>query len=169
MKPDSSETVNCHFNIRKQKQIPSFKNLLVCSILVTSWNVSILERKKKPMKVLNRLFIFSNLLGLPSFRWFQQGSNPYTGAPDWIYKGGYFDRRYSHLPDIYWFGWEDWKSLEIDPFLSFTQSISSLLLKLFSYFSLECEIHMNSFWTKPLHEFYSLLESGNSLWMDLFI
>ncbi|KTG07463.1 hypothetical protein cypCar_00009820 [Cyprinus carpio] len=33
--------------------------------------------------------------------WFQQGKNPYTGASDWIYKGGYFDRRYPHLPDIY--------------------------------------------------------------------
>uniref|UniRef100_A0A8C2E2T1 Oxysterol-binding protein n=2 Tax=Cyprinus carpio TaxID=7962 RepID=A0A8C2E2T1_CYPCA len=36
-----------------------------------------------------------------STRWFQQGKNPYTGASDWIYKGGYFDRRYPHLPDIY--------------------------------------------------------------------
>uniref|UniRef100_A0A8C2EM54 Oxysterol-binding protein n=1 Tax=Cyprinus carpio TaxID=7962 RepID=A0A8C2EM54_CYPCA len=36
-----------------------------------------------------------------SARWFQQGNNRYTGAADWIYKGGYFDRRYSDLPDIY--------------------------------------------------------------------
>ncbi|XP_059396893.1 oxysterol-binding protein-related protein 2-like [Carassius carassius] len=36
-----------------------------------------------------------------STRWFQQGNNRYTGAADWIYKGGYFDRRYSDLPDIY--------------------------------------------------------------------
>ncbi|KAI5095697.1 oxysterol-binding protein-related protein 2 isoform X1, partial [Silurus meridionalis] len=36
-----------------------------------------------------------------SNRWFQQGTNPYTGTSDWIYKGGYFDRKYSKLPDIY--------------------------------------------------------------------
>uniref|UniRef100_A0A8C1XV40 Oxysterol-binding protein n=1 Tax=Cyprinus carpio TaxID=7962 RepID=A0A8C1XV40_CYPCA len=34
-------------------------------------------------------------------RWFHQGPNPYTGAPDWLYTGGYWDRNYSHLPDIY--------------------------------------------------------------------
>lgn len=27
MKPDSSDTANCNFNILKQKEIPSFKNL----------------------------------------------------------------------------------------------------------------------------------------------
>lgn len=36
------------------------------------------------------------------FRWFQQGTNPYTRTSDWIYTGGYFDRKYSDLPDIYW-------------------------------------------------------------------
>lgn len=35
-------------------------------------------------------------------RWFHQGPNPYTGAPDWLYTGGYWDRNHSHLPDIYW-------------------------------------------------------------------
>uniref|UniRef100_A0A671M2Q8 Oxysterol-binding protein n=1 Tax=Sinocyclocheilus anshuiensis TaxID=1608454 RepID=A0A671M2Q8_9TELE len=34
-------------------------------------------------------------------RWFHQGPNPYTGAPDWLYTGGYWNRNYSHLPDIY--------------------------------------------------------------------
>ncbi|KAG7323610.1 hypothetical protein KOW79_013312 [Hemibagrus wyckioides] len=36
-----------------------------------------------------------------STRWFQQGTNPYTRTSDWIYRGGYFDRKYSDLPDIY--------------------------------------------------------------------
>ncbi|XP_076874531.1 oxysterol-binding protein-related protein 2 isoform X2 [Brachyhypopomus gauderio] len=36
-----------------------------------------------------------------STRWFQQGMNPHTGTADWIYTGGYFDRKYSRLPDIY--------------------------------------------------------------------
>uniref|UniRef100_A0A4W4HAE4 Oxysterol-binding protein n=1 Tax=Electrophorus electricus TaxID=8005 RepID=A0A4W4HAE4_ELEEL len=36
-----------------------------------------------------------------STRWFQQGPNSYTRTADWIYTGGYFDRKYSHLPDIY--------------------------------------------------------------------
>ncbi|XP_013857236.1 oxysterol-binding protein-related protein 2 [Austrofundulus limnaeus] len=34
-------------------------------------------------------------------RWFQMGTNPYTGSQDWIYSGGYFDRNYQNLPDIY--------------------------------------------------------------------
>ncbi|XP_028309421.1 oxysterol-binding protein-related protein 2-like isoform X2 [Gouania willdenowi] len=34
-------------------------------------------------------------------RWFHQGSSPHTGAEDWLYSGGYFDRNYSHCPDIY--------------------------------------------------------------------
>ncbi|XP_058418339.1 oxysterol-binding protein-related protein 2 isoform X3 [Diceros bicornis minor] len=34
-------------------------------------------------------------------RWFHQGSNPYTGTPDWLYTGGYFERDYSGCPDIY--------------------------------------------------------------------
>lgn len=37
-----------------------------------------------------------------SFRWFQLGTNPYTGSQDWIYSGGYFNRNYQDLPDIYW-------------------------------------------------------------------
>uniref|UniRef100_A0A8C8JD18 Oxysterol-binding protein n=1 Tax=Oncorhynchus tshawytscha TaxID=74940 RepID=A0A8C8JD18_ONCTS len=36
-----------------------------------------------------------------STRWFQSGTNPYTSSQDWLYKGGYFDRKYSDLPDIY--------------------------------------------------------------------
>ncbi|KAM7412321.1 hypothetical protein PAMA_022005 [Pampus argenteus] len=36
-----------------------------------------------------------------STRWFQMGSNPYTGSQDWIYSGGYFNRNYQDLPDIY--------------------------------------------------------------------
>lgn len=34
-------------------------------------------------------------------RWFHQGSNPHTGAPDWLYAGGYFERNFSRCPDIY--------------------------------------------------------------------
>ncbi|XP_026359648.1 oxysterol-binding protein-related protein 2 isoform X6 [Ursus arctos] len=34
-------------------------------------------------------------------RWFQQGSNPHTGTPDWLYTGGYFERNFSRCPDIY--------------------------------------------------------------------
>lgn len=34
-------------------------------------------------------------------RWFRLGTNPYTGAEDWLYKGGYYDRNYTDLPDIY--------------------------------------------------------------------
>ncbi|XP_043840002.1 oxysterol-binding protein-related protein 2 isoform X3 [Dromiciops gliroides] len=34
-------------------------------------------------------------------RWFYQGINPYTGASDWLYSGGYFDRNFSDCPDIY--------------------------------------------------------------------
>lgn len=36
-----------------------------------------------------------------STRWFQSGTNPFTGSQDWIYIGGYFDRKYSDCPDIY--------------------------------------------------------------------
>jgi len=114
-------------------------------------------------------FYFHNLFGLPSFRWFQQGNNPYTGAADWIFKGGYFDRKYSDLPNIYWLGWENWERLEIHPLLSFTQSISSPLLKLFLMFSFSfVSEKVNSFRTKPLHKISSL-ESGNSAWIYLFI
>ncbi|XP_061834150.2 oxysterol-binding protein-related protein 1 isoform X2 [Nerophis lumbriciformis] len=34
-------------------------------------------------------------------RWFQQGSNPHTASQDWLFTGGYWDREYAHLPDIY--------------------------------------------------------------------
>uniref|UniRef100_A0A3Q2SNG3 Oxysterol-binding protein n=1 Tax=Fundulus heteroclitus TaxID=8078 RepID=A0A3Q2SNG3_FUNHE len=34
-------------------------------------------------------------------RWFQQGPNPHTRSQDWLFSGGYWDRNYSQLPDIY--------------------------------------------------------------------
>ncbi|XP_074523639.1 oxysterol-binding protein-related protein 1 isoform X1 [Halichoeres trimaculatus] len=34
-------------------------------------------------------------------RWFQQGQNPHTSSQDWLFSGGYWDRKYSTLPDIY--------------------------------------------------------------------
>nr|XP_057923605.1 oxysterol-binding protein-related protein 1-like isoform X2 [Doryrhamphus excisus] len=34
-------------------------------------------------------------------RWFQQGPNPHTKAQDWLCLKGYWDRKYSQLPDIY--------------------------------------------------------------------
>ncbi|KAK5863254.1 hypothetical protein PBY51_000299 [Eleginops maclovinus] len=34
-------------------------------------------------------------------RWFQMGTNPYTNASAWLYTGGYFNRNYQDLPDIY--------------------------------------------------------------------
>lgn len=34
-------------------------------------------------------------------RWFQLGTNPHTGAEDWLYTGGYFDRNYTDCPNIY--------------------------------------------------------------------
>ncbi|XP_077369536.1 oxysterol-binding protein-related protein 2-like [Festucalex cinctus] len=34
-------------------------------------------------------------------RWFQLGANPHTGAEDWLYKGGYFDRNFADCPNIY--------------------------------------------------------------------
>ncbi|XP_061878640.1 oxysterol-binding protein-related protein 1-like isoform X2 [Entelurus aequoreus] len=34
-------------------------------------------------------------------RWFQQGANPHNKGQDWLYLKGYWDRRYSQLPDIY--------------------------------------------------------------------
>ena len=39
---------------------------------------------------------------LNTSRWFQQGTNPYTGSQDWLYTGGYFNRNYTALPNIYW-------------------------------------------------------------------
>ncbi|XP_029356904.1 oxysterol-binding protein-related protein 1 isoform X2 [Echeneis naucrates] len=34
-------------------------------------------------------------------RWFQQGQNPHNCSQDWLFSGGYWDRKYSQLPDIY--------------------------------------------------------------------
>ncbi|XP_071569289.1 oxysterol-binding protein-related protein 2 isoform X1 [Temnothorax longispinosus] len=34
-------------------------------------------------------------------RWFQSGTNPYTGQEDWIYLGGYWDRNYTDVEDIF--------------------------------------------------------------------
>lgn len=34
-------------------------------------------------------------------KWFQQGQNPHTNSQDWLFTGGYWDRKYSQLPDIY--------------------------------------------------------------------
>ncbi|CAJ1072335.1 oxysterol-binding protein-related protein 1-like isoform X1 [Xyrichtys novacula] len=34
-------------------------------------------------------------------RWFQQGPNPHNKAQDWLYLKGYWDRNYTHMPDIY--------------------------------------------------------------------
>ncbi|KAM9849156.1 oxysterol-binding protein-related protein 1 isoform 2-T2 [Aulostomus maculatus] len=34
-------------------------------------------------------------------RWFQQGPNPHNSSQDWLFSGGYWDRKYSQLPDIY--------------------------------------------------------------------
>ncbi|XP_038124407.1 oxysterol-binding protein-related protein 1 isoform X3 [Cyprinodon tularosa] len=34
-------------------------------------------------------------------KWFQQGPNPHTSSQDWLFAGGYWDRNYSQLPDIY--------------------------------------------------------------------
>ncbi|XP_040049277.1 oxysterol-binding protein-related protein 2 [Gasterosteus aculeatus] len=34
-------------------------------------------------------------------RWFQMGTNPYTNSQGWLYSGGYFNRKYQHMPEIY--------------------------------------------------------------------
>ncbi|XP_023289422.1 oxysterol-binding protein-related protein 2-like [Orussus abietinus] len=34
-------------------------------------------------------------------RWFYFGTNPYSGQEDWLYKGGYWDRNYSEIEDIF--------------------------------------------------------------------
>ncbi|KAM7410352.1 hypothetical protein PAMA_001678 [Pampus argenteus] len=34
-------------------------------------------------------------------RWFHQGPNPHNSSQDWLFTGGYWDRKYSQLPDIY--------------------------------------------------------------------
>ena len=34
-------------------------------------------------------------------RWFRNEINPYTGQEDWLYQGGYWDRNYSDVEDIF--------------------------------------------------------------------
>ncbi|XP_040294635.1 oxysterol-binding protein-related protein 2 [Bufo bufo] len=34
-------------------------------------------------------------------RWFAQATNPHTKTSDWLYTGGYFDRKFTDCPDIY--------------------------------------------------------------------
>ncbi|XP_019734742.1 oxysterol-binding protein-related protein 2-like isoform X3 [Hippocampus comes] len=34
-------------------------------------------------------------------RWFQQGANPHNKAQGWLYTKGYWDRKFTQLPDIY--------------------------------------------------------------------
>ncbi|XP_029001379.1 oxysterol-binding protein-related protein 1 isoform X2 [Betta splendens] len=34
-------------------------------------------------------------------RWFQQGQNPHTSSQDWLFSGGYWERKYGQMPDIY--------------------------------------------------------------------
>nr|CAD7587844.1 unnamed protein product [Timema genevievae] len=34
-------------------------------------------------------------------RWFTLGINPHTKQEDWLYNGGYWDRNYTHIPDIF--------------------------------------------------------------------
>ncbi|XP_066591577.1 oxysterol-binding protein-related protein 2 isoform X2 [Prorops nasuta] len=34
-------------------------------------------------------------------RWFQFAINPYTGLEDWLYRGGYWDRDFTDIEDIY--------------------------------------------------------------------
>ncbi|XP_071441573.1 oxysterol-binding protein-related protein 1-like isoform X2 [Hetaerina americana] len=34
-------------------------------------------------------------------RWFCQGTNPYTKQEDWLYSGGYWDRNFIDIPDIF--------------------------------------------------------------------
>ncbi|CAB1445515.1 unnamed protein product [Pleuronectes platessa] len=36
-----------------------------------------------------------------STQWFASGTNPYTACQDWIYTGGYFNRNYQDMPNIY--------------------------------------------------------------------
>ncbi|KAH0553918.1 oxysterol-binding protein-related protein 2 [Cotesia glomerata] len=37
----------------------------------------------------------------PEPRWFQSGVNTYTGLDDWLYRGGYWDRKFSDIEDIF--------------------------------------------------------------------
>nr|CAD7265262.1 unnamed protein product [Timema shepardi] len=34
-------------------------------------------------------------------KWFTLGINPHTKQEDWLYNGGYWDRNYTHIPDIF--------------------------------------------------------------------
>lgn len=47
------------------------------------------------------IFFFSDFRPSPTNRWFQQGANPHNKAQDWLYLKGYWDRKYTQLPDIY--------------------------------------------------------------------
>lgn len=49
----------------------------------------------------NFLLIFFSSDYFLSCRWFQQGANPHNKAQDWLYLKGYWDRKYTQLPDIY--------------------------------------------------------------------
>lgn len=51
--------------------------------------------------VLVRVLVILQSLPDSVSRWFQLGTNPHTGAEDWLYTGGYFDRNYTHCPNIY--------------------------------------------------------------------
>lgn len=52
-------------------------------------------------QVLVRVLVILQPLPDSVSRWFQSGTNPHTGAEDWLYTGGYFDRNYTHCPNIY--------------------------------------------------------------------
>lgn len=86
-------------------------------------------------------------MGVAFSRWFQQGTNPFTGTSDWIYTGGYFDRKYSDLPDIYWLAGKRASGLVYLWSLHHLVLIIYLLTKsLYFYFIFklsECETWMN--------------------------
>jgi hypothetical protein len=35
------------------------------------------------------------------FRWFSHGTNPHTRQEDWLYSGGYWDRNFEEIHDIF--------------------------------------------------------------------
>jgi hypothetical protein len=35
------------------------------------------------------------------FRWFSHGTNPHTRQEDWLYSGGYWDRNFEEVHDIF--------------------------------------------------------------------
>lgn len=65
------------------------------------------ERSKDEEEWSTRCVVLIRVLVLPKSdpasvsRWFQLGTNPHTGAEDWLYTGGYFDRNYTECPNIY--------------------------------------------------------------------